>query len=179
MNFKNRGFTYEIKVPKFGISLINSATPEEIAYMYFKNIEVCFEVTKNFQKFKLEILAIQIDDQLAPKEDCIVMKKSGGRGKNFIDLNYCIVNNQGYEHVIHYKEFHLKLHPILLFLSGNFCSNLYKYNQSILSTLSIILNQSEESLKKKELSEMVPDIIKEKAKKLKKSIYFENFFIEK
>lgn len=178
-DLQKRGFTYEVIIPKFGISLINSATPEEIAYMYFKNIEMCLEVTKNFQKFKLEILAIQIDDQLAPQEECIVMKKNGGGGKNFIDLNYCLVNNQGYEHVIHYKEFYLKLHPILLFLNGNFCSNMFKYNQSVLTNLLIILNQSEESLKKKKLSEMVPDVIKKKVKKLKKNIYFENFFIDK
>jgi hypothetical protein len=174
-----RGFTYELRVPRLGISLINSSVPEEIAYVYFKNIDMCFEVSKAYQKFKIEILAIKIDDQLAKEDEYKVLKKNGGGGENFLQLNYCLVNNQGYEHVIHYKEFHLKLHQIELSLNGNFCSNIVRYSQSILNHLSLVIRASDEPISKDNLKDMIPEIVKETAVQKDKSIYFENLYIDK
>lgn len=85
---QQRGLTFELKIPKFGISLVNSVTAEEIVYIYFKDIQMCIENTTHFQKFKLEILAIQIDDQLTKSEECMVLKKNGGRGQSLLRLNY-------------------------------------------------------------------------------------------
>ena len=47
-----RGVTLELKIPKFGISLINSSTAEEIVYVYFKDIQMCIENTKSYQKIQ-------------------------------------------------------------------------------------------------------------------------------
>ena len=172
-----RGVTLELKIPKFGISLINSSTAEEIVYVYFKDIQMCIENTKSYQKFKLDILAIQIDDQLAKAEECMVLKKNGGRGQPLLKLNYCLINNQGFEHIIHFKELNLELHPIELFLNGSFCAEIFKYSQIVQSYLNTLISQDSNSVNKN-LETMVPEIVKEKQKQFDQSIYFENLYVD-
>jgi hypothetical protein len=101
-----RGLELIVVVPKFGVSLVNSSAVEEIAYVYFKNTMMFIENTKDSQKFKIEIGAIQIDDQMMKNEkECMVLKKNSNEDTNVLSFNYCLLNNQGFENIIYFKEF--------------------------------------------------------------------------
>jgi hypothetical protein len=38
-----------------------------------------------------------------------------------------LANNEGMEHLIHFKEFKLMIHPMVLILEGNFCENILRF----------------------------------------------------
>jgi hypothetical protein len=59
---------------RMGISLVNSVVAEEISYIYFKDIEFNFAKTKIDERFNLEILAMQIDNQQTAPENAVVLK---------------------------------------------------------------------------------------------------------
>jgi len=169
-----KGQELRVTIPKFGISLVNSAFCEEIAYIYFKNTKVDIENTKNYQKFKIEISAIQIDDQMALNdEDCMVLKKSSAEDSSVLNFSYCLLNNQGFENIIYFKEFWFELTPIKLVLNGNFCAELLKFGHQATSNLKLL---SEESTQ--DIEHMMPDIVTDSKKQLERSIFFENLYID-
>lgn len=115
-----RELTFELRIPKLGISVINSSAAEELMYIYIKQIDVGFEKTKALKKFKLEIVAAQIENQMTLDPDQAVILRKDGQYATLISLNYCLENNEGFEHFIHFKEFNLSLCALKLFLESSF-----------------------------------------------------------
>jgi hypothetical protein len=173
-----RELTIEVKIPKLGISFINSSAAEELMYVYIKQIDVWFERTKAFKKFKLEILAAQIENQLAESEHCVVLKKDGGNNYWIFSMNYWLVNNEGFEHIIHFKELNLTLYPLQLFLESSFCVDLYIFFQKIFTTLSALApkDAKQKTLRKLESKEFGNPPAKDGS--AKQTIYFEYLYID-
>ena len=167
-----RSILFELEIAKLGISLINSNSAEEISYIYFKDISVILEKDKEEKRFKLDIFQMQIDDQLSQDKDWVILRKSGGKNYLLLTLNFWLMNNEGFDDLIHFREFNIELHPLELCLNGNFWIEFFKYVHSIFTSF-IILNDREIAIDMKDKNEQNWINTIDTKSKLEKMIYFE------
>ena len=167
-----RGILFELEIFKLGISLINSNSSEEISYIYFKDISLWMEKDSEVKKFKLDIFQLQIDDQLSQDKDWVIFGKNGGKNYLLLSLNFWLMNNQGFDDLIHFKEFNIELNPLELSLNGNFLIELFKYASSIIASFSI-LKEQEYAIGNTDNSENNWINTIDTKSKLEKMIYFE------
>ena len=173
-----RELSIEVKCPELGISFINSLSAEELVYLNIREIGIFFEKTKAFKKFKINILDIQIDNQLEINpENCVILKKDGGKNFYIFSLDYWQINNEGFEHIIHFKEFDLRLYYLKLFLESSFCLEFYLYLQKIMTTLSPLFIRDDNIDSPVKLETIKSDIQGE-LEKPKQIIYFEYLYID-
>mmetsp|Transcript_1060 Transcript_1060/g.1041 ORF Transcript_1060/g.1041 Transcript_1060/m.1041 type:complete len:477 (-) Transcript_1060:372-1802(-) len=87
-------------------------------------------------------------------------------------LNYCLMNNQGFDNLIHFKELYVELHPLELSLNGKFCEEVFKYLYTVFSYFAILKDQDIKSLSKENIEDIMSGMVENKSQ-FEKMIYFE------
>ena len=173
-----RELSIEFKCSELGISFVNSLSAEELMYINIIEIFVQFEKTQAFRKVKIYTFDIQIDNQLENNpEDWVILKKDGGKNYYIFNLDYCLINNEGFEHIIHFKEFNLRLYYLKLFLESSFCVEFYLFLQKIFTTISPIFSQDDKTSSIVKLENLESEF-RDELEKPKQIIYFEYLYVD-
>lgn len=168
---EKKGILVNLYISSLGVSLINSK-PEEICYIHLSEIFISHERATAHKSLSIKIDQLQIDNQLTKDDTDLVLFKERGKKSSFLNFYTCLVNNEGMEHLLHFRDFKISIHPMILLLDGSFCDSLFSFYKECQQLFKL-------TRPKKNL-DSVPKDVTQKLKKgeATQTIFFENFYID-
>lgn len=74
-------------------------------------------------------------------DSAIVLSKDKAKTHDFFLLDLKLLRNENMEHLIYFKYFEFKLHPVILRIDGSFLEKLYRFYKDSFQPLMISLNK--------------------------------------